>query len=67
MRVMWFCIPAHGHTNPTIEVVRQLTERGHAVRYYSFEEFRGKIEGAGAEFVPTLYQIPPARARTPAA
>lgn len=49
---MWFCIPAHGHTNPTIEVVRELTRRGHEVRYYSFAEFREKIEGAGARFIP---------------
>ena len=52
MRIFWFCIPAHGHTNPTIEVVRALTSRGHEVRYYSFEAFREKIEGAGAAFVP---------------
>ena len=51
MRILWFCIPAYGHTNPTIEVVRELTRRGHEVRYYSFEEFREKIEGAGADFV----------------
>ena len=34
MRIMFFSIPAHGHTNPTIEVVRALTRRGHTVRYY---------------------------------
>ncbi|MBO4352470.1 MAG: glycosyl transferase [Eggerthellaceae bacterium] len=51
MRILWFCIPAYGHTNPTIEVVRELTRRGHEVRYYSFEEFREKVEGAGADFV----------------
>ena len=52
MKIMWFCIPAHGHTNPTIEVVRALTARGHEVRYYSFEAFRAKIEAAGATFIP---------------
>ena len=51
MRIMWFCIPAHGHTNPTIEVVRELIKRGHEIRYYSFEEFREKIEDAGACFI----------------
>ena len=51
MRILWFCIPAYGHTNPTIEVVRELTRRGHEVRYYSFKEFQERIEGAGAEFV----------------
>jgi len=51
MRIMWFCIPAHGHTNPTLEVVRELKKRGHEIRYYSFEEFREKIEDTGACFV----------------
>lgn len=51
-RIVFFSIPAYGHTNPTVEVVRQLVRRGHRVRYYSFEEFRAKLEGAGAEFVP---------------
>ena len=59
MRVLWFCIPAYGHTNPTIEVVRELVRRGHEVRYYSFEDFREKIEGAGAEFVPCDAYLPP--------
>ena len=63
MRVFWFCIPAYGHTNPTIEVVRELVQRGHEVRYYSFEEFRGKIEGAGAQFVACDAFLPPVDAK----
>ena len=59
MRILWFCIPAHGHTNPTIEVVRALAARGHEVRYYSFEAFREKIEGAGAAFVSCDAFLPP--------
>lgn len=43
-----------------MEVVRQLGRRGHRVRYYSFEEFRAKLEGAGAEFVPCDAFLPPA-------
>ena len=58
MRILWFCIPAYGHTNPTIEVVRELTRRGHEVRYYSFEEFREKIEGAGADYVSCDAYLP---------
>lgn len=50
-KIVFFCIPAYGHTNPTIEVVRELTNRGHKVRYYSFDEFEEKIKGAGAEFI----------------
>lgn len=59
-RIVFFSIPAYGHTNPTVEVVRQLVRRGHRVRYYSFAEFRAKLEGAGAEFVPCDAFLPPA-------
>lgn len=51
-RIVFFCIPAQGHTNPTLGVVRELAARGHAVLYYSYEPFREKIEAAGAEFFP---------------
>lgn len=51
-RIMVFCIPAHGHHNPTLPVVTELVKRGNAVRYYSFEEFREKVEKTGAEFFP---------------
>lgn len=52
MKIAMFCIPAHGHTNPTLGVVRELISRGHEVWYYSYEMMRGKIEAAGAHFVP---------------
>lgn len=52
MKIAWFCIPAAGHTNPTLAVVRHLTEAGHTVCYYSFEAYREKITAAGAEFIP---------------
>ena len=50
-KIVFFCIPASGHTNPTIGVVRELVNRGHQVWYYSFEPFREKLEAAGAKFV----------------
>ena len=49
--IAFFCIPAHGHTNPTLNVVRELTARGHRVVYYSYDDFREKLEDAGAEFI----------------
>ena len=51
MKIAWFCIPAHGHTNPTLGLVRELTDAGHQVYYFSFEMFREKIEQAGAVFI----------------
>ncbi len=50
-KIAFFCIPAYGHTNPTIEVVRELVNRGNEVWYYSYEEFREKIESTGAKFI----------------
>ena len=52
MKIAWFCIPAHGHTNPTLGLVKALTESGHSIYYFSFEMFREKIENAGAIFIP---------------
>ena len=51
MKIAWFCIPAYGHTNPTLGLVKALTDAGHQVWYFSFEEFREKIEKAGATFI----------------
>lgn len=50
-KIAVFCIPAHGHTNPLLPVVTELVNRGDQVRFYSFEEFREKIEKTGAEFI----------------
>lgn len=51
-KIVFFCIPAHGHTNPTLGVVRELIERGHEVWYYSYNMLKEKIEATGAKFVP---------------
>lgn len=59
-RIAFFCIPAWGHTNPTVEVVRELTRQGHQVRYYSFAPFREKLESAGAEVTLCDEALPPA-------
>ena len=58
-RIVFFNIPAWGHTNPTVEVVRELADRGHHVRYYSFEPFRKKLETAGAEVICCDNALPP--------
>ncbi len=49
--IVFFCIPAYGHTNPTLGVVRELVARGHNVVYYSYDAMREPIEATGAAFV----------------
>ena len=50
-KIAFFCIPAHGHTNPTLAVVKELVGRGHEVRYYSYEMLKDKIEATGAKYI----------------
>lgn len=50
-KVAFFCIPAHGHTNPLLPVAAELVKRGNTVRFYSFNEFEEKINATGAEFI----------------
>ncbi|MBP0974285.1 MAG: glycosyl transferase [Oscillospiraceae bacterium] len=57
-RIACFCIPAHGHTNPMTQVVRELVKRGNEVRFYSFEEFGEKIRATGAVFIPLDSYLP---------
>lgn len=58
-KIVFFCIPAHGHTNPTIPVVEELINRGHEVWYYSFLPFKDRIEATGAKFIPCDAFLPP--------
>ncbi len=41
--IVFFCIPAYGHTNPTLGVVRELAARGHKVVYYSYDTMRKRV------------------------
>lgn len=50
-KIVFFCIPAHGHTNPTLGVVKELISRGHQVWYYSYNSMKEKIESTGATFI----------------
>ena len=49
-KVLFFNLPAYGHTNPTLPLVAELVRRGEHVIYYSSEAFRPAIEQAGATF-----------------
>ena len=49
---IFFGLPAHGHTNPTLPIVAELMRQGEHLIYYSAEEFRTAIEATGADFRP---------------
>lgn len=51
-RIVYFSLPAHGHINPTLPVVRELVRRKQQVVYYSTEQFRQAIQDTGALFFP---------------
>ena len=42
MKIAWFCIPAHGHTNPTLGLVKALMDAagiddcGKGLRFYGY-------------------------------
>ncbi len=45
-----FGIPAYGHINPTLAVVKELVDRGNQVTYYATDTFKEKIESTGADY-----------------
>ncbi|MFE0019447.1 macrolide family glycosyltransferase [Amycolatopsis sp. NPDC059021] len=49
-RVVMAGMPAWGHVNPSLPIMRELTRRGVEVTYYTGEEFRAPVERAGCEF-----------------
>jgi MGT family glycosyltransferase len=49
-RIVFFGLPLHGHTNPTLPLVRELVSRGAQVAYYSNESFAEKIKLSGGFF-----------------
>jgi len=51
-KALFFNVPAHGHVNPSLPLVAELTKRGHHIIYFITENFRAKVEAVGAEFRP---------------
>jgi MGT family glycosyltransferase len=49
-KVVFLGLPAIGHINPTVGVVKELIARGEEVIYYNTPEFRLRIDDMGAEF-----------------
>ncbi|QDQ14353.1 macrolide-inactivating glycosyltransferase [Streptomyces spectabilis] len=52
--IAMFSIAAHGHVNPSLEVIRELVARGHRVTYAIPHSFAQKVAETGAE--PVLYR-----------
>jgi hypothetical protein len=48
--VVFVEVPASGHVNPTLPLVRELARRGENVIYCYSEEFQPQVERAGATF-----------------
>ncbi|MEU0148009.1 macrolide-inactivating glycosyltransferase [Streptomyces sp. NPDC006288] len=51
--IAMFSIAAHGHVNPSLEVIRELVARGHRVSYAIPASFAEKVAATGAE--PVVY------------
>ena len=51
-KALFLGLPLHGHTNPSLPVVRELVQRGDEVVYYSADAFAAKIEHTGARYRP---------------
>ncbi|GGT98538.1 macrolide-inactivating glycosyltransferase [Streptomyces lateritius] len=51
--IAMFSIAAHGHVNPSLEVIRELVARGHRVSYAIPASFAGKVAATGA--TPVVY------------
>lgn len=51
-KALFLSLPLHGHTNPSLPLVRELARRGEEIIYYSSDAFATKIQQAGAHYRP---------------
>ena len=51
-------IPAYGHVNPSLPLIRELVLRGHRVTYANDPSFAEPIRETGAELVPYTSRLP---------
>ncbi|MEW2386945.1 macrolide-inactivating glycosyltransferase [Streptomyces venezuelae] len=56
--IAMFSIAAHGHVNPSLEVIRELVARGHRVTYAVPHAFVEKVAETGAEPRPYTTTLP---------
>ena len=50
-RIVFLSVPAYGHLNPVLPIVRELVRRGHEVTVFDEPPFAPVIEATGAKFV----------------
>ncbi len=50
IKALFFNVPGHGHINPSLPLVTELTQRGHEIIYFATPAYRASIEAAGAAF-----------------
>ena len=51
-KALFFNVPGHGHVNPSLPLVAELSRRGHRITYFVTEGYRAGVEAAGAAFRP---------------
>ena len=51
-KALFFNVPGHGHVNPSLPLVAELSRRGHRTTYFVTEGYRAGVEAAGAAFRP---------------
>jgi MGT family glycosyltransferase len=51
-RFLCCTIPAPGHFNPLLRIVRELVAHGHEVCWYTGMAFKAKVESTGAKHIP---------------
>lgn len=51
-KIVIYNVPAYGHVNPSLPLVRELVQRGEEVVYFNHEAFREPIAASGATFRP---------------
>ena len=56
--IAMFSIAAHGHVNPSLELIRELVARGHRVTYAIPPVFADKVAATGAEVKPWHSTLP---------
>ena len=64
-KAIFFSLPLHGHTNPSLPLVRELVRRGDEVVYYSTDPFAWKIAQTGARYQPYRNEFLASLARLP--